>query len=68
MRAPLHVHHRKQFAVSDIPRMTRARDLVTVCANCHTMIHSDPKRALPEKDRPHVPVPPGKGRAGRLGN
>lgn len=47
LRAPLQVHHRRQLAADDLPRTTHARDLVTVCATGHTMIHSDPKRALP---------------------
>lgn len=47
MRAPLHVHHRRQLALSDAPRTTTLRDLVVLCANCHTLVHSDPRKALP---------------------
>jgi len=42
----LQVHHLKQLAASDTPRITEVDDLVVVCANCHLLIHSDPKRAL----------------------
>lgn len=42
----LQVHHRRQLAASDKPRLTRVRDLTVVCANCHAMIHVNPKRAM----------------------
>lgn len=42
----LHVHHREQLAASDAPRITHSSQLAVVCANCHAMIHSDPRRAL----------------------
>jgi hypothetical protein len=35
----LHVHHLKQLSVRDKPKWTRRRDLVVVCANCHSMLH-----------------------------
>jgi predicted HNH restriction endonuclease len=42
----LQVHHIKQLAASDEARITRLRDLAVVCANCHLLIHANPKRAL----------------------
>jgi 5-methylcytosine-specific restriction enzyme A len=43
----LQVHHKKQLAASQTPRPTRVSDLAVVCANCHALIHMDPKRAVP---------------------
>lgn len=45
-RRVLQVHHCRQLAATDAPRLTRLRDLAVVCANCHAMIHADPKRAM----------------------
>lgn len=45
-RRVLQVHHRRQLASADTPRITRLSDLAVVCANCHALIHSDPKRAM----------------------
>jgi hypothetical protein len=42
----LQVHHRKQLASRDAPSLTKLSDLVVVCANCHLLIHLDPKHAL----------------------
>lgn len=42
----LQVHHRQQLSVGDEPRLTSVTDLAVVCANCHSLIHMDPKRAL----------------------
>lgn len=42
----LQVHHRKQLAASDTPRLTSLKDLAVVCGNCHLLIHMNPKRAL----------------------
>jgi hypothetical protein len=42
----LQVHHRKQLAVIDKPVLNRARDLAVLCANCHMLIHMNPRRAL----------------------
>ena len=42
----LHVHHRKQIAANDTPVVTRLGDLAVVCANCHMLIHMNPKKAL----------------------
>jgi hypothetical protein len=55
LRAPLQVHHLRQLSLTENPRTTRARDLVALCANCHAVIHSDPKRALTVAAvRPHM--------------
>ncbi len=43
----LHVHHRHQLALRNIPSVTRLADLAVVCANCHALIHIDAKQALP---------------------
>lgn len=42
----LQVHHRKQLAVTQAPRVTHLKDLAVVCANCHMLIHMNPKHAL----------------------
>lgn len=42
----LQVHHKKQLAISDAPRLTRTSDLVVLCANCHCLIHMNPLKAL----------------------
>ena len=42
----LQVHHRKQFAATDSPRLTRLSDLAVLCANCHMLVHMDPSQAL----------------------
>ncbi len=42
----LQVHHRKQLAATDRPRLTKLSDLAVVCANCHMLIHVNPKKAL----------------------
>jgi len=42
----LQVHHRRQLASSDVPRLTRGEDLAVLCANCHALIHIDPARAM----------------------
>ena len=34
----LQVHHRKQLAASDAPRLTSLKDLAVVCANCHLLV------------------------------
>jgi predicted HNH restriction endonuclease len=43
----LQVHHQKQLAATDVPRLTLLSDLAVLCANCHALIHADPLRALP---------------------
>jgi len=42
----LQVHHKKQLALRDTPEATILQDLAVVCANCHAIIHTDPKEAL----------------------
>jgi 5-methylcytosine-specific restriction protein A len=46
----LQVHHRKQLAAMDSPRVTALSDLAVVCANCHMLIHMNPKQALSIED------------------
>lgn len=43
----LQVHHRRQLALRDAPEATSLGDLAVVCANCHAIIHTDPKEAMP---------------------
>lgn len=42
----LQVHHRKQFAATDSPRVTRLSDLAVLCANCHMLVHMNPDEAI----------------------
>jgi hypothetical protein len=43
----LQVHHKKQLARTDAPRITKLSDLAVVCANCHALIHFDSRKSLP---------------------
>ncbi len=42
----LQVHHRRQLSALVAPRINKSEDLAVVCANCHSLIHLDPKRAM----------------------
>ncbi|HEY2412056.1 MAG TPA: hypothetical protein VGI40_07425 [Pirellulaceae bacterium] len=42
----LQVHHRDQLSVRKVPSVTKQSDLAVVCANCHLLLHLDPKKAL----------------------
>lgn len=42
----LQVHHKKQLALRETPEATALVDLAVVCANCHAIIHTDPKAAM----------------------
>lgn len=42
----LQVHHRRQLSMLDEPKMNKGKDLAVVCANCHALIHLNPKKAL----------------------
>lgn len=42
----LQVHHRDQLSARDVPSVTKLSDLAVVCANCHLLLHLDPKNAL----------------------
>lgn len=42
----LQVHHKKQLSSMDKPKLNTVDDLAVVCANCHALIHSNPKKAL----------------------
>ena len=46
----LQVHHKKQLALRETPEATELADLAVVCANCHAIIHTDPKAAIPVED------------------
>jgi 5-methylcytosine-specific restriction enzyme A len=42
----LQVHHKSQLSQQDQPKLNTAADLAVVCANCHALIHLNPKKAL----------------------
>ena len=42
----LQVHHRQQLSSTDEPRLTRVEELAVVCANCHMLIHIDPRSPM----------------------
>jgi len=42
----LQVHHREQLSQRKLPSITKQDDLAVVCANCHLLLHLDPKKAL----------------------
>lgn len=42
----LQVHHKKQLALRETPEATSLTDLAVVCANCHAIIHTNPKEAM----------------------
>jgi hypothetical protein len=42
----LQVHHTRQLALRETPEATSLSDLAVVCANCHAIIHTDPKAAM----------------------
>lgn len=46
----LQVHHKKQLALRETPEATELADLAVVCANCHAIIHTDPKAAIPVEE------------------
>ena len=43
----LQVHHRNQLSLELVPVLTNVNDLAVVCANCHSLLHSDSQRAMP---------------------
>jgi hypothetical protein len=42
----LQVHHREQLAARDSPAVTCLTDLAVVCANCHLLLHRDPRKTM----------------------
>ena len=42
----LHAHHKLQLSQFSVPTITTEQDLAVVCANCHALIHINPKKAL----------------------
>ncbi len=42
----LTVHHRQQISATDEPRESSIDDLAVLCANCHMLVHADPRQAL----------------------
>lgn len=46
----LQVHHKKQLALRETPEATALVDLAVVCANCHAIIHTDPRVAIPVEE------------------
>jgi 5-methylcytosine-specific restriction protein A len=45
----LQVHHKGQLSHLDAPKLHTPNDLAVVCANCHALIHMNPKKPLPIK-------------------
>ena len=43
----LQVHHKQQLALNSVPVVTSSDDLAVVCANCHAIVHANPKEAMP---------------------
>lgn len=46
----LTVHHRQQLSAFDEPRTTSLQDLAVLCANCHMLVHSDRRKAMPVEE------------------
>ncbi len=46
----LQVHHRRQLSLRDRPRRTHLEDIAVLCANCHLLVHSEPRRPLRVED------------------
>ena len=46
----LQAHPKKQLALIETPEATSLADLAVVCANCHAIIHTDPKKAIPVEE------------------
>lgn len=46
----LQVHHKRQLALQETPEITSLEDLAVVCANCHAIIHTNPKAAIPVEE------------------
>ena len=44
------VHHRRQLKAMKSPAVVKESDLAVVCANCHALIHADPKKARKVED------------------
>lgn len=42
----LQVHHRRQLALEETPKINTVDDLAVVCANCHSLLHLDSCKAL----------------------
>ncbi len=42
----LQVHHRNQLSARDVPSVTKISDLDVVCANCHLLLHLNPKQTI----------------------
>jgi hypothetical protein len=42
----LQVHHRQQLSARKAPAITKLSNLAVVCANCHLLLHLDPRKAL----------------------
>jgi hypothetical protein len=42
----LQVHHKQQLGQLQTPRLNSSEDLAVVCANCHALIHANPRKAV----------------------
>lgn len=43
----LQVHHRHQRSLDKVPRLTTSKDLAVLCANCHCIVHMNPRATMP---------------------
>jgi 5-methylcytosine-specific restriction protein A len=64
-RRVLTVHHREQLSAFEEPAETTVDELAVVCANCHLLIHSDPKAAMPVEDLQKILRRPSTSRSAR---
>lgn len=46
----LQVHHKRQLALREVPEITVLEELSVVCANCHAIIHTNPRSAIPVEE------------------
>lgn len=42
----LQVHHKKQLSKSEVEVVTSLEDLAVLCANCHCIVHANPKEPM----------------------
>jgi len=45
-----HVHHKNPLSDRTRPELTKLSDLAIVCANCHALIHTNPRKAIPVEE------------------
>jgi len=50
----LQVHHTRMLSRNEAETRTKLKELVVVCANCHLLLHLDPKKPLTVKRLKHM--------------